>query len=412
MFSSSYADAVGVLPGQPKTLMFNTIIAFSLRNRLLVLMVTAIVVVWGVYSFRDLTVEAFPDPTDTQVNIIALNPGQPSEEMERQVSIPIERVINGCPGLARVRSINLFGLSFVTLTFRDGIDPLAARAQTLERLRSVKLPDGVQPELGSLSTPIGEIYRYTVNSDLYDPLELRTLQDWVVRPFLLRVDGVADVISYGGLRREIQVHPDPVVLAAKGLTVRDIANALRHASLNASGGIVERGTEHLVIRSEGLYANLEDVREVVVASHGGTPIMLSDVASVRDGWAPRQGVVGRGIDADAVEGIVLMRRGNNPSEVLKRVRGQIVEINEHILPQGHKIVAFYDRTELVSQTLSTVGRNLLEGAILVLVVLYVFLLDMRAAMVVATLIPLSLLTAFIYLHQKNQHCVRQGVRQP
>ena len=381
--------------------MFEKIVAASLQSRLAVLAATLIIAVWGLYSFSDLTVEAFPDPTDTQVNIISLNPGQPAEEMERQVSIPIERAVNGTPGLARIRSINLFGLSFVTMTFRDGVDPIFARAQTLERLQLAELPVGVQPQLGSLSTPIGEIYRYTLTSESRDPLELRTLQEWVVRPRLLRVDGVADVVSYGGLVREIQVHPDPVALASKSLTISDVETALRRASHNASGGVVERGAEQLVIRSQGLFADTADIGNVAVASRGGTPILLSEVASVREGWMPRQGVVTRGNDQDAVEGIVLMRRGGNPTEVLGRVRAKIDEINGGQLPPGVRVWAFYDRTELVSKTLKTVGRNLLEGAVLVTGVLFVFLLDLRAALIVATLIPLSLLTAFIYLHQRG-----------
>lgn len=201
--------------------------------------------------------------------------------------------------------------------------------------------------------------------------------------------------------REIQVHPDPVALAGKGLTFQALATTLRGGSANASGGVVERGSEQLVIRSQGLFLDTEDIGEVAVASRGGTPILLSDVASVRDGWMPRQGIVGRGPDQDAVEGIVLMRRGGNPSEVLERVRAKVAELNRGVLPNGAQIVPFYDRTELVSKTLQTVGRNLLEGAVLVTAVLFVFLLDLRAALIVAALIPLSLLSAFIYLQQRG-----------
>ncbi len=381
--------------------MLDKIVKGAIAHSFAVLLATALVAIWGVYSFNGLTIEAFPDPTDTQVNIITLHQGQPAEEMERQVSIPIERVINGTPGLARVRSINLFGLSFVTLTFQDGIDAMFARSQTIERLRNAQLPEGVVPQLGSLSTPIGEIYRYTIVAEPPDPLALRTLQEWEVRPRLLKVSGVADVVSYGGLVREIQVRPDPVLMAAKGLTMSDLETAIRGASINASGGVVERGSEQLVIRSEGLFKSIPDVGRVAVASRGGTPILLSDVASVRDGWMPRQGIVGRGGDLDAVEGIVLMRRGENPSAVLGQVRERISEINARVLPKGTQIVPFYDRTELVSSTLKTVGRNLAEGAILVTLVLFVFLLDLRAALITAAVIPLSLLSAFIYLHARG-----------
>jgi cobalt-zinc-cadmium resistance protein CzcA len=377
--------------------MLDRLVTASLEHRAVVLLLAALLVVWGVFSFQGLTIEAFPDPTDTQVQVITRSPGQPAEEMERQVSIPIERAVNGTPGLARVRAINLFGLSYVTLTFREGVDVLQARAQTLERLREAELPDEVVPELGSLSTPIGEIFRYTLRAPGSDPLGLRTLQDWVVRPRLLRVDGVADVVSYGGLVREIEVRPDPVAMAAKGLTMGALEQALRAASRNASGGILERGPEQIVIRSEGLFASAEDIRRVAVATRAGTPIPLSEVASVQEGWTPRQGIVGRGEDPDAVEGIVLMRRGRNPSEVLAGLHAEIDHLHAQVLPEGVRLDTFYDRSELVASTLETVARNLAEGATLVVLVLFVFLLDLRAALIVASVIPLSLLTAFIYL---------------
>ncbi|MFO0729169.1 MAG: CusA/CzcA family heavy metal efflux RND transporter [Myxococcota bacterium] len=379
--------------------MFEKIAELALKQRVVVILVALLVAALGLLAFLGLTIEAFPDPTDTQVNVIALNPGQPAEEMERQVSVPMERVLNGTPGLSRLRSINLFGLSFLTLTFRDGVDALFARAQVTERLRDAELPDGVKAELGSLSTPIGEIYRYTLTSTgaRNDPLELRTLQDWVVSPRLLRVEGVADVVSYGGLVREIQVRPDPVEMAANGLTLSDLEKALDGASVNASGGVVKRGAEQLVIRSEGLFSDIEDIRRVAVASKNGTPIYLRDIASVTDGWAPRQGIVGRGEDDDAVQGIVLMRRGENPSAVLERLRERVGQLNSEVLA-GHAVISpFYDRTELVASTMETVGHNLLEGAVLVLLVLFIFLLDLRAALIVSTVIPLSLLSAFLYL---------------
>jgi len=381
--------------------MFSRIVAAAIQARLFVLVTTLVLVGWGLYAFNGLTIEAFPDPTDTQVQIITRNPGQPAEEMERQVSIPIERAVNGIPGLTRVRSINLFGLSFVTLTFRDGIDVYFARVQAAERLRLVNLPDGVVSELGSLSTPIGEIFRYTLQNTTGDPLELRTLQDWVVRPRLLQVDGVADVVSYGGLSKEIEVHPDPVAMAAKRLTMADIEDALHKASINASGGVLERGSEQLVIRSEGLFNDVAEIGKVSVASRGGTPILLSEVASIEVGWQPRQGIVARDQNHDAVEGIVLMRRGENPSRVLERVRQRLNELEHGVLPAGTHVDTFYDRTELVKTTLSTVGRNLLEGAVLVIFVLWVFLMDIRAALIVAVLIPISLLSAFIYLHTRG-----------
>ncbi|MET0285996.1 MAG: CusA/CzcA family heavy metal efflux RND transporter [Polyangiales bacterium] len=381
--------------------MIDAFVAWSLQNRSAVIALALLTAALGFFAFREVSIEAFPDPTDTQVNVITLMPGQPAEEVERQISIPLERAINGTPGLSRLRSLNLFGLSYVTLTFRDGVDALFARAQTLERIRLADLPDDVTPQLGSLSTPIGEIYRYTLTSPKRDPLALRTVQDWVVRPRLLRVEGVADVVSYGGLLREIEVRPDPVALAAKGLGIIDLRKALDRSSVNASGGIVEQGSEQLIIRSKGLYDGIGDIERTAVATRGGTPIYVSDVASVSEGWEPRQGVVGQGKDPDVVEGIVLMRRGENPSRVLDALRAKIDELNRDVLTDGVHIEVFYDRTELVDAALGTVGRNLIEGAVLVVLVLFAFLLDLRAALITALVIPLSLAVAFAYLHMRG-----------
>ncbi|ATB31089.1 efflux RND transporter permease subunit [Melittangium boletus] len=381
--------------------MFDKIVDFSLKNRAAVLFFTVLVAIWGWVSFKGLTIEAFPDPTDTQVQVITLFPGQPSEEVERQIGLPLERALNGTPGMNRLRNLSLFGLSFVTLTFNDGVDGLAARAQVLERLREAELPEGINPELGPFATPIGEVYRYTLTGAKGDPMKLRTLQEWVVRAQLLRVNGVADVVSIGGLQREVHVQPDPARLAAFDLRIEDLEKAVRGGSMNASGGILERGAEQLVIRSKGLFTNLDDIRYVRVATHEGTPVFVKDVAEVTDGWAPRQGVVSRGGDYDTVEGIVLMRRGENPSDVLSRLRDAVGEINHRLAPEGARINPFYDRTDLVNTTLKTVGHNLLEGGIVVTLVLFIFLLDLRAALVVGTLIPLSLLTSFIYLKMRG-----------
>ncbi|HEX2572660.1 MAG TPA: CusA/CzcA family heavy metal efflux RND transporter [Polyangia bacterium] len=381
--------------------MFESIVSFSIKNRGAVLFFTVVAAIWGYLSFHDLTVEAFPDPTDTQVNVITLFPGQPAEEVERQLGLPLERALNGVPGLSRLRNLSMFGLSYVTLTFNDGVEGLWARQQVLERLRDAELPEGVTPELGAFATPIGEVYRYTLTGADDDPMKLRTLQDWVVRPMLLRVNGVADVVSYGGLVREVHVQPRPQRLAAFGLTLADLEEAIRAASVNASGGVLERGVEQFVVRSEGLFHNLDDLRQVRVATHEGTPVFLQEVADVSEGWAPRQGVTSRGERLDAVEGIVLMRRGENPSLVLEALRKQLTAINARLAVDRAQVDPFYDRTELINTTLRTVGRNLLEGALLVTLVLFVFLLDLRAALVVAALIPLSLLSAFIYLRVRG-----------
>jgi len=343
--------------------MLDSLVRYALNNRIAAFLFAITLAIAGYLAFSDLTVEAFPDPTDTQVQVITLLPGQPTEEVERRLSIPLERALNGTPGLFRLRSISLFGLSFVTLTFEDGVELLQARQRVLERLREAELPEGIQPDLGPMATPIGEVYRYTLEGPGADPMELRTLQDWVVRPGILRSPGVADVVSYGGLVREVHVEPDPSRMASLGVGLNDVFQALSKASSNASGGYVERGSEMFVIRSLGIFADLRDIERTRVATHNGVPVRISDVAHVSEGYAPRQGVVTRGENEEAVEGIVLMRRGENPSVVLEGLRARMADI-ERILPNKIKITPFYDRTELVHTTLHTVFHNLLEGALL------------------------------------------------
>ncbi len=381
--------------------MIDALLKYSLRNTVAPFVLAAIVAGWGYYGFRSLTVEAFPDPTDTQVSVITLMPGQPTEEVERRVSIPLERALNGTPGLFRLRSISLFGLSNVTLTFNEGVDPLIARQQVLERASQADLPDGVKPSLGPLATPIGEVFRYSLESDTTDLMELRTLQEWNVRPRLLQVPGVADVVSYGGLIKEVHVEPDPARMATLHVDLSELFEALQKASHNASGGYVERGSEMFVIRSMGIFSDVKDIEQVRVAFHGDVPVTVKDVAAVRVGYAPRQGIVSRGKEEDAVEGIVLMRRGENPSQVLAAMRTVVNDLNGGQLPAGVRIKAFYDRTELVDSTLKTVFRNLTEGAVLVIAVLFVFLMSLRASLIVAAIIPLSLLASFLYLHLRG-----------
>ena len=381
--------------------MLDKLLHGSLTTRLLVFILAVFLAAAGWYSYKNLTIEAFPDPTDTQVQVITIFPGQPTEEVERRVSIPLERALNGVPGLFRLRSVSLFGLSLVTLTFDDGVEPLVARQQIMERIPGADLPTGVSPDLGPLATPIGEVYRYTLEGPAADPMTLRTTQDWVVRPALMRVPGVADVVSYGGLVQEVHVEPQPAKLAQHGIVIDDVFQALSKASANASGGTLERGAQVFVIRSLGTFQSVDEIAKVRVGFHAGVPVKLGDVATVTTGYAPRQGVVTRGGDSDAVEGIVLMRRGENPSVVLAALRTRIDELHQHALPAGIKLHAFYDRTDLVDTTLETVFHNLGEGAALVMIVLFVFLLSIRASLVVTLVIPLSLAASFIYLRSRG-----------
>src|SRR5215470_4553338 len=373
------------------------ILALSLAQPVAVIVLTVVFAVAGAVAFWHLPIEAFPELADPQVQVITLYPGHAAEEVERQVTLPVEHEMNGLPGLTRMHSFSIFGLSFVVLTFDDGTDLYFARQQVTERLAQVDVPDGVKPTLGPLSTPTGEIYRYTLSGAGYSPMQLREIEDWVMERHLKQVPGVADVVSYGGFVKQYQVQVDPQELRSHGIALRQVFDALGRSNANAGGNYIEHGEEQYVVRGLGTLASVEDIDNVVVAAHEGTPIRIRDLARVTVGAAPRRGIVARGHDTEAIEGIVLMRRGENPSEVLEALHQKIDQLNGGILPPGVHIDTFYDRERLVHRTLVTVEHNLVVGALLVVLVVGVFLMSLRAALVVALVIPLSLLGAFLYL---------------
>jgi len=373
-----------------------TIIRFALRQRILVLGLTALLVVAGVRSFLALPVEAFPDVEDLHVQVISLWPGHAAEEMERSVTLPIERQMNGTPFMTNLRSVSMFGLSVVTLTFDDRTTDYFARQQALERLQTVTVPPGVSPGLASLSNSTGEIYRYTLRGDR--PLtELKTLEDWVVEPAYRTVPGIADVVSFGGQLKQYQVDVDPAKLQAYGVTLAQVEQAIASANANTGGGYITHGYEKQVVRGVGLFATLDDIAQVAVMERNGVPVRVRDLGTVSIGGAPREGIVAKDSADDVVEAIVLMRKGGNALEVLKAVRAKTAELNGTILPTGVRLVPFYDRATLVNHTVDTVEENLAMGAALVLVVLMLFLGDVRSALVVGAVIPLSLLGAFILM---------------
>ena len=381
--------------------MLRRVLGLSLAQPLLVLGLTAAFVVAGLFAFHALPIEAFPELADPQVYVITLFPGHAAEEVERQVTLPLEQELNGLPGLADMRSISHFGLSNITLTFDDGTDLYFARQVTGERLAQADLPDGVKPTLGPLSTPTGEIFRYTLAGEGYSPMELRELQDWVMERHLKQVPGVADVVSFGGFVKQFQVQVDPRQLLAHGVTLPQVFAALGRSNANAGGNYIEHGDEQYVVRGLGTLAGVEDVANVVVEARKGTPIRIRDVARVTVGPAVRRGVAGRDRNPEAVLGIVLLRRGENPSTVLAALHAKIDQLDHGILPPGVHVDTFYDRGRLVHRTLVTVTHNLVVGALLVVLVVGVFLMSLRAALVVALVIPLSLLGAFLYLHLRG-----------
>ena len=377
--------------------MIDRLIKFSLTQPLFVLLGTAIFMVAGVVAFQNLPVEAFPDVSDTQVNVIALYPGRAAEEVERQVTIPIETALSSVPNVVRTFSHTQFGLSFTILTFNDKPTDQVVRQQVIERLRGIDLPPGVEPDIAPLATAIGEIFRFRLEGDHLAPQELRTLQDWVVEKQLRLVPGVADVVTMGGSMKLYEVNPDLAKLRDSKATLNQLFTALARANSNAGGGAVRQGRQQFLVRSLGSFRTSADIGQVVVAENKGTPILVRDLAEVRVGSAPAQGLVGQDNNDDIVNGIVVMRKGENPSQVLAALKAKIDYVNERVLPKGVRIAPYYDRSWLIERTLKTVFMNLTEGAILVSLVLFAFLGNLRAALIVAAVIPLSLLATFLGL---------------
>jgi cobalt-zinc-cadmium resistance protein CzcA len=381
--------------------MVRRIVSFALFQPLFLLLLVLLFVAGGVAAFRSLPVEAFPDVSDIQTTVITLFPGHAPEEVEKQVTIPLEIALAGVPHSVRMFSHTQFGLSFLTLTFDDQVDDYFARQRVLERLQQADLPAGIQPQLAPLSTPVGELYRFRLVSSTVSVTELRSIEDWVVERSLRLSPGVADVVSRGGFIKQYQVSLNLARMKAYGVSLQQVFNALGRGNANAGGNYLEQGEQQYLIRGIGLLRSPEDIGSIVIAEHAGTPLLIRDFADVTVGAMPRQGLVGRNDEDDVVTGIVLMRKGENPSEVLADIKERIGRLNSSVLPKGVKIVPYYDRSWLISTTLTTVFRNLLEGGLLVTLVLYVFLRNGRAAGIVALMIPLSLLATFIGLRLRG-----------
>lgn len=375
--------------------MIEHIIAFCLQQRLMVIGATLVVVISGIFAFENLPVQAFPDVQNVFVQVVTQYPGQAPEEVEKQVSLPIERVMNGLPHLMNMRSVSIFGLSVVTLTFDDKAEDYFSRQQVLEKLRDADIPDDVKPQLGPLSTGVGEIYRYVIDAKHLSLIEQRALQDWVIEPRIRTVQGVADVTSYGGGVKEYKVSAKPERLKNYRLDLNQLFDAIAANNTNTGGGYIEHGDEALVVRGTGLLKSAEEIGEIVVATNDGVPVRIKDVADISVGPQPRTGIVGMNQRDDVVEGIVLLIKGRDAVSVLAGVKEKIKELNEFGLPPGVKVTPIYDRTELVGHTIHTVVHNMIEGALLILIILLVFLRRFMAAFLVTLIIPLALLSAFI-----------------
>jgi cobalt-zinc-cadmium resistance protein CzcA len=377
--------------------MIKRIVSFALHQPLFIILGTILFIGAGIIAFKNLPVEALPDVTDTQVTVITLFPGRAAEEVEKQVTFPIEVSLAGLPNMIRMFSHTQFGLSFIILTFDDKANAYFARQQVLERLREASLPPGAQPQLAPLSTAVGEIYRYRVKGADYNERDLRTIQDWTIARQLKLVPGVADIVSLGGFIKQYEVNPDLAKLKYYRISLQQLFSALERASSNAGGGYVEQGRQQFLIRGIGLLRSADELLNVVVAERNGVPVLVRHIAQLSVDYVPRQGVIGQDDDPDIVSGVVLMRRGENPSVVLDAVKERVERLNKGGLPKGVQIVPFYDRTWLLDKTLKTVFTNLVEGAALVTLVLLLFLGNLRAAAIVAFIIPLSLLGTFLGL---------------
>ncbi|MCS6905711.1 MAG: CusA/CzcA family heavy metal efflux RND transporter [Bacteroidia bacterium] len=372
------------------------IVAFSLRNSTIVFFFTLFLLGAGIYSYLHTPIEAFPDVTNTRARIITQWPGRSAEEVEKFITLPIMKVMNTIPRKAQVRSISLFGLSVVTVIFEDEVDDFYAQQYASNRLKSVELPPGAEAEIEPPYGATGEIFRYVIKSKR--PIkELTAIQNWVIERELVSVPGVADVITFGGEEKIYEIRINPTELANYDLSPLEVFEAVSRTNINVGGDVIERGSQAYVVRGVGLLESIEDIKNIVIVVKGSTPILVKHVAEVTISAKPRLGQVGLQDEDDLVQGIVVMLRGQNPSEVIAKVKQKIVELNERVLPKDVKIEPFIDRTELVNATVNTVTKNLVEGIVLVSLVVFIFLYNWRITLIVASVIPLSFLFAILML---------------
>lgn len=377
------------------------IIAFSLKNRLFIFLATLILIIAGVIAFKKIPIEAFPDVTNTQITIITQWPGRSAEEVEKLVTIPIEVAMNPTQKKTSVRSTTVFGLSVVKIIFDDDVDDPFARQQVNNLIRAVSLPDGAEPDIQPPTGPTGEIFRYTLKSATKTVQELKTIQDWVIERQFLGVPGVGDVVSFGGEVKTYEIKVNPVKLASYGINPLDVYNAASKSNINVGGDVIVDNSQAYVVRGIGLINNAEEIGNIIVDNVNGTPILVKDVADFGVSSLPRLGQVGRDRQNDAVEGIIVMRKGENPSEVIKRVEQKISYLNEKVLPADVRINTFYNRDDLIHFATHTVLHNMMEGIIFVTVLVFIFMADWRTTVTVAIVIPLSLLFAFICLRLRG-----------
>lgn len=377
------------------------IIHFSLRHRYFVFFCTAVLAVTGYISYKNTPIETFPDVTNTQIIIITQWPGRSAEEVEKFVTIPLETTLNSVQKRANLRTTSAFGLSYIRIIFDDDVDDAFARQQIISRIGNADLPDGVKAEVEPPYGPTGEIYRYTLKSKTKNIHELTAIQDWVLDRKFKSVPGVADVNSFGGEEKDYEISVNPNALNKYALSALDVFNAVSKSNINVGGDVIERNGQAYVVRGIGVLNDTTEIQNIMIAKTNGLPILVRNVADVHEAGLPRQGMVSRDKQLDVIEGIIVMRKGENPSEVLERIEAKVKDLNENILPKDVKIDTFYDRTVLMDYATETVIHNLLEGIILVTVIVLIFMADWRTTLTVSIIIPLSLLFAFILMRLKG-----------
>ena len=381
------------------------LIHFSLRHRYLVFFFTAIMVVIGIFSYKNTPIETFPDVTNTQIIIIAQWPGRSAEEVEKFITIPMETVLNSVQKKSNLRTTSAFGLSYIRIIFDDDVDDAFARQQVMSRLPGADLPDGVKPDVQPPYGPTGEIFRYTLKSATSSIRDLTTIQNWVLDRQFKSVPGVADVNSFGGEEKTFEVSVNPDLLIKYNLSSLDLFNAIAKSNVNVGGDVIERNGQSYLVRGIGLLNNIDEIQNIIISKKKGVPLLIKNVANVVEAGKSRLGQVARadshGKQEDVIEGIIVMRKGENPSEVLDAIRAKVNELNNSILPKGVKIDTFYDRTDLMDYAQETVIHNLIEGIVLVTMIVLLFMADWRTTLTVSIIIPLSLLFAFICMRVKG-----------
>jgi heavy metal efflux pump (cobalt-zinc-cadmium) len=391
--------------------LLKNLIAFSLHNYYFILFATALLLIAGIITFNNMPIEAFPDVTNTEISVITQWPGRSAEEVEKFVTTPIEIALNPVQKKVSLRSTSVFGLSYIKLVFDDGVVDKDARSQVTNLLANADLPEGIQPSVQPPTGPTGELFRYTLKSSFRDQRELKTMQDWIVDRQIRAVPGVADLVSFGGKVKTYEIQVNPEKLATLGITPLDLYTAVNKSNVNIGGDIINKNNQAYVVRGIGLLNNINEIKNIVVQNVNGIPVLVKDVADVEMSNLPRLGFVSRADavfdkdgkrsvvnDEDVVEGIVVMRKGENPSQVIQAVKAKIEDINKRVLPRDTKIVSFYNRENLINYATSTVLHNLFEGILLVTLLISLFMFNWRTTLIVSIVIPLSLLFAFICLN--------------